>query len=297
VREPPPNLNADDLLGVVRSEWDGEIRHLDYLPLGFGAHHWAAYGVEQPLLFVTLDRVDSTRSAEDLEAAYSGADALNRSGLEFVVAPLPSMSGSPIVRSFDGAVSCTPWRVGTSGGELDAAWTSCALARLHAVAPPLGIPCWKPLIAPGFAAAVQRRLTEPWGPGPYANSARHAIGEHLADLARWTHRYNALAQRAGGRTWVATHGEPHSDNQMLTPRGRYLVDWESLKLAPRERDLRELVDAGAPVGADPDMVEMFDLEWRLDEIREYTAWFAAEHHGTEDDQIAFAGLIHELTRA
>jgi spectinomycin phosphotransferase len=96
---------------------------------------------------------------------------------------------------------------------------------------------------------------------------------------------------------VATHGEPHSDNQMLTPRGRYLVDWESLKLAPRERDLRELVDAGAPVGADPDMVEMFDLEWRLEEIREYTAWFAAEHHGTEDDQIAFAGLIHELTRS
>lgn len=53
--------------------------------------------------------------------------------------------------------------------------------------------------------------------------------------------------------------------------------------------MRDLVDAGARVGADPDMLEMFDLEWRLDEIRQYTAWFAAEHHGTEDDQIAFGG--------
>jgi spectinomycin phosphotransferase len=83
---------------------------------------------------------------------------------------------------------------------------------------------------------------------------------------------------------------------MLTPQGRYLLDWESLKLAPRERDLRELVDAGIPVGADPDMVEMFDLDWRLDEIDQYTAWFAGEHHGTEDDRIAFDGLVEELTR-
>ena len=95
---------------------------------------------------------------------------------------------------------------------------------------------------------------------------------------------------------MSTHGEPHSDNQLLTATGRYLVDWESLKLAPRERDLRDLVDAGATVEADPDMLELFDLEWRLDEVDQYIAWFAAEHDGTEDDRIAFDDLMHELTR-
>ena len=75
-----------------------------------------------------------------------------------------------------------------------------------------------------------------------------------------------------------------------------LVDWESLKLAPRELDLRTLVDAGVETDADPEMLELFDLEWRLDEISEYAAWFAAPHAGTADDEIAFDGLLHELER-
>ena len=297
MREPPFDLSTGDLLAVVRSEWNGEVERLAYLPVGFGAHHWAAYSLEQPVLFVTLDLLDPTRPVEDREAAYAGAIALSRAGLEFVLAPLLGRSESPIVRFSDGAVSCTPWQSGVSGGDLDVTWTDCALARLHSVTPPPAIPCWKPLVTPVFADEVQRRLSHPWGPGPYAADAHRAVGDHIAEVVRWTCRYHELARRAQGRTWVATHGEPHSDNQVLTARGRYLVDWESLKLAPPERDLRELVDAGAPVAADPDMVEMFDLEWRLDEIRQYTAWFAAEHHGTEDDQIAFDGLLHELTRS
>ncbi len=302
MREPPLGLDTGDLIAVVCSEWNTEIERLDYLPLGFGAHHWAACIDNQPALFVTLDQVDATRPAHDREAAYAGAIALRRAGLEFVLAPLVGRSGSPIVRFFDGrfvdgAVSCTPWQIGVSGGDLDVTWTGSALARLHAVVPPPAIPRWRPLVTPMFAHEVRRRLSEPWGPGPYADAAHRAVGEHVTDLVRWTARYHELAHHARGRAWVATHGEPHSDNQMLTPRGRYLVDWESLKLAPRERDLRELIDAGLPVAADPDMVEMFDLEWRLDEVRQYTAWFAAEHRGTEDDQIAFNGLLDELNRA
>jgi spectinomycin phosphotransferase len=297
VRAPPTDLNVEDLLALVRKEWTSEVDRLTYLPLGFGAHHWAAYVAEQPILFVTLDRLDSTRTAEVRESAYAGAVALREAGLEFVLAPLLGRTGSPIVLFFDGAVSCTPWQVGTSGGELDATWTASVLARLHAVAPPPGIPCWRPLVTPEFAADVRRSLRAPWGPGPYADRARAAVDEHITDLAQWTARYHQLARHARGRTWVPTHGEPHSDNQMLTPQGRYLLDWESLKLAPRERDLRDLVDLGVSVGADPEMVEMFDLEWRLDEIDQYTAWFAGEHHGTEDDRIAFDGLIDELTRS
>ena len=42
------------------------------------------------------------------------------------------------------------------------------------------------------------------------------------------------------------------------------------------------------------MLELFDLEWRLDEINQYAAWFAAPHTGTADDDIAFGGLLDEL---
>jgi spectinomycin phosphotransferase len=297
VREPPLDVDNDDLLRVVRREWDPDVTRLEHAPVGFGAHHWTAYRRDEPVLFVTLDRLTRKRSGEDLEAAYAGAVALRLAGLEFVVAPLLSASGSPVVRFGDGALSCTVWKRGRSGGALDLAWTSQALRRLHGVPPPEGIPTWRPLVPPGFAADMELRVLQPWGPGPYADPARSAVRERLADLAGWTARYHQLATQAQGRAWVVTHGEPHSDNQLLTPRGRYLVDWESLKLAPAEMDLRVLVDAGeVSVDADPEMVEMFDLEWRLDEIDQYAGWFAAEHSGSDDDRIAFDDLLDELAR-
>jgi spectinomycin phosphotransferase len=45
------------------------------------------------------------------------------------------------------------------------------------------------------------------------------------------------------------------------------------------------------------MLDLFDLEWRLDEISQYAAWFAAPHTGSASDRVAMGGLLHELTRA
>jgi spectinomycin phosphotransferase len=64
-----------------------------------------------------------------------------------------------------------------------------------------------------------------------------------------------------------------------------------LGVAQAERDTR-ILDEG-----DPKLLEMFDLEWRLDEISQYAAWFAAPHHGDESDRIALDGLRHELERS
>ena len=297
MREPPRHLDSDELLTVVRREWDHDVTRVEHLPLGFGAHHWTAYDADEPLLFVTFDQTGPKRTADDLEAAYAGAVALLLAGLEFVLAPLPSTSGSPIVRFGDGALSCTMWRHGRSGGALDVAWTTRVLERLHAASPPAGIPTWKPVVPAGFADGMELRLQQPWGPGPYADLAHKAVGEHLAELVGWTARYHELARRAHECDWVVTHGEPHSDNQLATDRSRYLVDWESLKLAPPERDLQVLLDAGeARVDADPDMLALFDLEWRLREIDEYASWFEAEHADTADDRIGFGDLLEELHR-
>ena len=99
---------------------------------------------------------------------------------------------------------------------------------------------------------------------------------------------------------VPTHGEPHSGNQLLTAGGRLLVDWESLKLAPAELDLRTLTGTQAEVqvevgvGIIPAGGGCKEL---LDEIRQYAAWFSAPHRGGPDDEIAFEGLLQELERA
>ncbi len=296
MREPPPDVTDGDVLAAVRHGWAPQVTRVEHLPVGFGAHHWAAYDGPDRLLFVTFDRFAGRHTALSIEAAYAGALALRDGGLEFVLACLPGGGGSLTTPFAAGALSCTPWVDGEPGGELDEAWTATALHRLHAAEPPPDIPRWQPLVGPDFAARTAQLVDRPWGPGPHADAARGAVRRHLDDLARWTDRYHHLASVAAERSWVATHGEPHSDNQLLTPDGRLLVDWESLKLAPAELDLRTLVDAGVETDADAEMVELFDLEWRLDEIGQYAAWFAAPHAGTADDEIAFGGLLDELAR-
>jgi spectinomycin phosphotransferase len=299
VREPPHDVADAEVLAEVRRVWDADVDRVAYLPVGFGAYHWAAYAGSEARLFVTYDRLEPKRDAARLEAAYAGAAALCEAGLEFVLAGREAHEGGFTVPLAAGALSSTPWREGSPDGPLDLAWTTAALGRLHSTEPPPDLPLWRPLVGVDFAETLATLTHEDWGPGPFADRARAAVSAHLADLDRWTQCYHHLAEAAHSRAWVATHGEPDSGNQLLTSEGRLLVDWESLKLAPAELDLRTLVSAGvAPheASADPEMVELFDLEWRLDEVSQYADWFAAPHPGTADDEIAFGGLLEELGR-
>ena len=105
---------------------------------------------------------------------------------------------------------------------------------------------------------------------------------------------------------MPTHGEPHTRNLLRTADGDLVVDWESLKVAPRERDLATLIGSGSwthayrwpagTTGPDPGAVELFDLEWRLDEISQYARYFAAQHADDADARTSLGGLRHELTR-
>jgi spectinomycin phosphotransferase len=299
MRERPPHVDDGDVVESVRRLWDADVDRVRYLPVGFGAHHWAAYAGAQPLLFVTFDEPGGPEPAAELEAAYAGAVSLQDDGLEFVLAPVRTNEGGLVAAFSDGVLSVTPWLDGSSQEPLDLRWTVDVLHRLHTTTPPPGLPVWRPKVGPDFAESTARLTEQCWGPGPYADTARDAVRRRLSDIERWTRRYHHLGDLARGRTWVAAHGEPHEANQVQTAEGRFLVDWDTLRLAPAELDLRTLVEAGLPaadVGADPEMVELFDLEWRLDEISQYVAWFAAPHPGGRDDEIAIGGLRHELTR-
>ena len=302
MREPPTHVTDEDVLATVAEHWAGDLDRIGHLPVGFGAYHWRASGPDT-ILFVTLDQLGGRHTIETLDAAYAGADTLSTSGLDFVLAPLATTTGGGHTVPFEGdALSTTPWRIGTTTGDgtmsgARALATREALDRLHATSAPGEIPHWQPLVEPDLADDLAQRTAGAWDSGPYGEDARTAIADHLDDIARWTTTYHQLAATTDPDTWVATHGEPHTRNQLLTAEAMFLIDWESLKLAPRERDLRVLDDAGHPQrDADEAMVEMFDLEWRLDEISQYAAWFEVWHTGTESDAIAFGGLTGELTR-
>ncbi|MGW2324216.1 phosphotransferase family protein [Streptomyces sp. NPDC001700] len=305
----PSFISDDTVARAVAAHWLPEAVEVGYLPWGFGAHHWRVGG-GGATLFVTLDQLAPRHTAASLEAAYAGAAALGAVGLGVVCAPLPARSGRFTVDVGAGVLSVTPWLEGRSPTEAEAREPDhvrqvlAALAALHGAAPPDGLRRWAPRVGPGFAEELRVRTARPWTSGPLAEEARAAIADREEAIARWTGRYLDLADlaRAHQDSWVPTHGEPHHANQVVDACGLRLVDWESLALAPRERDYADLLaasaNASADVGdrlhADPAMVELFALDWRLSEIDEYARWFAAPHTGTDDDHTALEGLHEEL---
>jgi spectinomycin phosphotransferase len=289
-------VSDDDVLSAVRHHWAPEIDSVEHLPVGFGAHHWVASVRGRPTLFVTLDAFGAHHDAASLESAYAVASGL-MFPLDFVVAPVPSTRGTLTVPFAGGALSVTPWVNGENPAHVDLAVTSALLTRMHAVPPPAGLPRWKTITPPSLPDDLVDLVRTPWDSGPYGERARGALRGRLDAVAEWSATYHALAEVAQRRSWVITHGEPHERNQMVTLDATLLVDWESLRLAPAERDWRTLVERGLPAaGFDAAMLDLFDLEWRLDEISQYAAWFAAPHTGTASDRVAIGGLLNELMR-
>ncbi len=310
MREPPVDLTDSDVLRAVHAEWDGLVDEVEHLPIGFGAHHWRASAAGEPRLFVTFDRLLPKRDADELERAYAAAAGLAASGLDFVLASRQSRLGSYTVPLGNGALSVAPWTDGSTGDgvpadEAEATAVADMLSRLHATQAPEEIPRWRPLVDPShFAVHIGALLEQPWDTGPYGDVARAAVAASVVDIDHWSTEYGERCRDAldVSAQWVPTHGEPDTGNQLVTHSRRWLVDWESLKLSPRERDLLALVGSGRPwqhaypSSVDWRMVEMFDLEWRLDEINQYATWFSEPHTGSASDAVAFAGLLKELGR-
>ena len=295
MREAPTGIDDVDVLHLVRDQWAPEADAVEHLPVGFGAHHWAASRAGTRTHFTTLDALGTRHTAGSLEAAYGAAAALAQH-VDFVLAPLPTRAGTYTAPIATSALSATRWVWGETPAVLDGPRTAGLLAQLHAATPPATTPTWEPLVSPSLADQLAGRCSTPWTSGPYGETVRLALREHLPAIARWTAGYHRLCAVARTRPWVVTHGEPHESNQLSEDGHLWLVDWESVKLAPAERDLRTLLEREHALPADPAMLELFDLEWRLDEISQYAAWFAAPHTGTASDDVAVEGLLHELIR-
>ncbi|MEV6495156.1 phosphotransferase, partial [Actinoplanes sp. NPDC051633] len=94
---PPDELPESALRACLETGWSLRAGALEYLPVGFGSHHWKLTG--GPGYFVTVDDLRTRRRAADeplgagfdrSRAALAAARALRAAGRDFVVAPLPS---------------------------------------------------------------------------------------------------------------------------------------------------------------------------------------------------------------
>src|SRR5207302_10928569 len=95
------------LVAALAAGWGMRVARLAYIPEGFGSYHWRAEDTEGRRHFVTVDDLDKKGWLGDdrestfrgLRCAFDTAVALRcEGGLDFVVAPVPAVDGTSVVR-------------------------------------------------------------------------------------------------------------------------------------------------------------------------------------------------------
>ncbi len=300
----PRDLDRASLADALERHWAIAPQRLEYVPAGFGTHHWEALGSDGSQWFVSADDLRSPKfggqpsqaSFSQLDRAFRTAQALRGdAGLEFVVAPEQGAGGVVLLRvAGHYAVRVEPFAEAAAIGDGDFETTADRSAvaqmigRLHAATTrvPAALPAHEDFTLPA-RAELERALDElgiRWESGPFGEPARELLRQSAGDVRERlaAHDAAAAALLADQSSWVVTHGEPHSANVLRDARGRLLlVDWDTVRIAPPERDLW-MVRAEGP--------SFYRERWALAEICEYISEFRRAHGSSDDTRAAWAEL-------
>ncbi|MDI1463208.1 phosphotransferase [Catellatospora sp. KI3] len=322
---PPDDLPDDLLRDVLAREWGLTAASADYRPVGWGSHHWEVREHDGTRWFATLDVLAQQRLTADeptgaafgrLSGALAAVCALRAGGAGFAIAPVPTRSGAPLAAAGEafalalyGFVDGRSFRWGEweSPGHRRAVLD--LVARVHAAPEPVR------RLAPVDDLAVPHRdvleAALVGGPvpdvGPYTRAAVDLVGAHAPTVRALLGRYDALvaAARAQAGRLVLTHGEPHPGNTMHTAEGWVLIDWDTARCAPPERDLWSLdpgdgsllaaYEQATGVAPDPAVLELYRVRWDLSDLAVDTARFLRPHSGNADDAESWTILTRLLT--
>ena len=277
-----------------------------------------------------------------LRAAMDAALTLSRQpGLGFAVAPLPAVTGEtvrPAGRRH--AVAVFPFLTGTPfdwGEPLPAPERDeliAMLAALHAVDPEtVRLPWFESGLSwRGDLETALGELGRPWDGGPYAEPARELLAGVASLVRRQLETLDRWVAKLAAADVVVTHGEPHPGNIIRrdgasgpaaaasaeaaaaacgpaqASAGLALIDWDTVALAPPERDLwmvatesgaearRYTELTGRPV--DAALLEFYRMRWALDDLSCFVRDLRAPHRrtpGTEDAWQSLTDTIADLT--
>ena len=315
-----------DIRALIGSRWGVVLQDLHEVLEGGGAHHWSARDIDGRRWFVTCDDLatkpwlgeDHDTVFTNLLAAYTAASDLRNAGQTSVVAPVPSRSGAPAQRldqqhslAVFEHVEGTPGRWGQPLPTDAADELVAMLAGLHlAGTTRTTLANHHSLQVPGRAAfsAALAATDRRWSDGPLSETARRILHEHLHVITHWLDDLSRVAVHlaAAGGSVVVTHGEPHPGNLIHTAHGLRLIDWDTVALAPPERDLWMIADVDPTAlehyhehtgtMLDPDLLAAYRLLWAVTDLAAFTAQLRAPHSGNADDERALRGLSELLAR-
>ncbi|KXK52341.1 MAG: aminoglycoside phosphotransferase family protein [Anaerolineae bacterium] len=256
-----PDIDDALILACLRDAFGIDAHTLSFLPIGADANT-AVYRAEAAdvSLFVKLRRGDYNA------AATAVPKALHDAGVAHVIAPIPNQHGALTSPVADGQLAVFPFIVGHDGWTrvLTASdWVTFgrALKQFHTTPLPAVVtahiaretydPAWRDKVTALISTLDRWIVDDPvtYGLADLLRERRWQI-ESLISHAR----HLAGHLRSYPPPQIVCHGDIHVGNVLITPDGMlYLVDWDTLVYAPKERDLM-FVGAGLgssdPLGPD-----------------------------------------------
>ncbi len=321
MRTPPAGLGEPAVADAVAERWGLRVRRLRYVALGGGSYHWLADAPDGRRFFLTADDLedkpwlgaDPEPAFGGLRAAFGTALALReRAGLPFVVAPVPSLGGETVCRLTPRySLAVFPFVAGQAGQwgsdltQPDRDVLAGLLAELHLATPAVAAHALRRGLELHERATLETALAElgrPWSGGPLGELARRELAAKADLVAGWLATFDSLAAHATASSpgVVVTHGEPHPGNMIRAGSGLWLIDWDTVALAPPERDLW-MLDDGSP-GAlaryceatgravDTMAISFYRLAWTLADIASFTGRLRAAHQRDNDTEHALTAL-------
>ena len=240
---------------------------------------------------------------------WTAATDLRSIGCGFVVAPIAVNNADPFIQFESYAVALYPFIEGRtfsfeeSFGEVERGRILEALAVLHKVP----IDAIRTPAADGFVIPWLDQLDgsmhgELESVGPHAAVASRLLIDNEAEIRRLNSRYRTLVDRymRSPGPVVVTHGEIHPGNVMVSAAGLMVIDWDTLMLAPPERDLWRLAHGDASVlrayadatGTTPNewLLNLYGVRWDLGEIASFAAELRKPHEDNADTRKALETL-------
>ena len=224
-----------------------------------------------------------------LQSHRSQAEAVRRFNPRYSLALFPKIAGRPA-------------DFGKEIRRSDRTEVLGMLAALHrATLAVQSLPPHRGLDVPGRpeVEAALEAADRTWTGGPYSEPARVLLSTMAKTVRRALDAFDRLADRlaSSNREPVITHGEPHTGNLIRTADRLFLVDWDTVALAPPERDLW-MLDDGTEAGLTPyteatpgrevDRVALafYRLSWTVEDMGAFLAVFRSPHRESEDTEKA-----------
>lgn len=321
VKAPAAGLDETALSALVADRWRLEVESISYEPVGGGSHHWLLRAADAGYRFLTVDDLgtkpwlgaDHDSVFAGLGVAFATARRLRDSGLDFVVAPIPAADGAMVTRvdeRFSAAVfpyiEGRPGTFGEAFSRRDRRDLCDMWARLHLATTPVRDEApRRSLDLPGRADldGALEEIDGQWSGGPYSELVRGWLTANRELVTAAVETYDRLAVPMATKEFVITHGEPHAGNLIRTEEGLRLIDWDTVALAPPERDLW-MLDDGTDVGLAPyteatghaidrSALDFYRLAWLVTDVASFVAELRGNH--TDDANSAHAWRALQVT--